>query len=261
MKALFLSLYISFLAVMASAQSLPVNSAARYSGETFEQAFARYLERASPTQKAQIKADKSAYGVAVKLSKIDLKKVDQVYSETELVESFKSIRDTRFLTPTTNSSFKRRSTWLYPYDGCWARAALMAINLEKLELKRPAKVFAFGNLRVKTANATTGSVSWWYHVAPAVRVGEQVFILDPSIEPKNPLTFAEWTKRMNNSGMRIAICHTKTYGPDSSCDKPNTLDEDYAVYDQVTYLQSEWDNLVRLNRNPKKELGDFPPWL
>jgi hypothetical protein len=43
--------------------------------------------------------------------------------------------------------------------------------------------------------------------------------------------------------------------------QPKQIDMDSAVSEQSAYLYPEWQRLLELNRNPEKELGDFPPWL
>lgn len=68
-------------------------------------------------------------------------------------EGFRSLRDARWLTMPGMRDFKRRSSWLYPDDGCFARAALGGQKLESWDYPRPKKLFIFGDLEVKTANS------------------------------------------------------------------------------------------------------------
>lgn len=85
----------------------------------------------------------------------------------------------------------------YPEDGCYARAHEMARLLE-LNGISSRKVFVFGNLSVKTPNAARGKVSWWYHVAPYVRVRQAdgtvvEKVVDPSLFSDGARSVAEWT--------------------------------------------------------------------
>jgi hypothetical protein len=79
---------------------------------------------------------------------------------------FEAVRDARYLKDTVRDSFLRRSSWLYPQDGCWIRAELARKQALQNKLGNLLKVFIFGALSVKTANALAGHVTWWYHVAP-----------------------------------------------------------------------------------------------
>ncbi len=85
--------------------------------------------------------------------------------------------------------------FLYPQDGCYARAHAMSRILEELGIIS-GKVFVEGDLRVETNRSPDGYVEWWYHVAPIVMVrknGQNVpFVFDPSIFQR-PVPVAEWT--------------------------------------------------------------------
>ncbi|MBV2167500.1 MAG: hypothetical protein KUL82_02225 [Bdellovibrio sp.] len=86
-----------------------------------------------------------------------------------------------------------------PENGCWARAHLMARELEKRGI-RVAKMFVEGTLVVQTKKALNGEgVVWTYHVAPMVAVqtakGVEMRILDPSLFEK-PVPVKTWTDKM-----------------------------------------------------------------
>jgi hypothetical protein len=183
-------------------------------------------------------------------------------TSAELKEHFEFVRDLRFLESPQQPGFKRRSSWLYPDDGCFARAALAVKNLASNNQLPPNKIFVFGNLNVKTGNAPDGSVSWWYHVAPIIEVQGAKYVLDPALEPKHPLPMMDWLKLMGDpKQMEVAICGSGTYTPNDSCDKTTDGLEQGAGDDQIYYLDAEWDRLLELNRDPHKELGDLPPWM
>jgi hypothetical protein len=76
--------------------------------------------------------------------------------------------------------------FLYPDDGCWARAHEMCrlmINMGR----SPKKVWIQGNLHVSTKNNPTCNVRWGWHVAPTLCVRgprffqTQAMVIDPSL--------------------------------------------------------------------------------
>lgn len=120
----------------------------------------------------------------------------------------------------------------------------------------------FGNLTVRTANAPSGSVSWWYHVAPIVQVNGQKYVLDPAIEPHGPLKLEDWLARMdtNINRLEVAVCSSGSYSPVDSCDHVSDGVEPVAMGDQQEFLSLEWTRQIELGRNPLDVLGPNPPW-
>lgn len=182
-------------------------------------------------------------------------------SMADMQERFEKIRDERFMTMADEPEFLRRISWLYPKDGCFARASLFNRNAFRLFIPVPNKVFAFGNLRVKTPNSSRGVVGWWYHVAPIVQVGAEKYVLDPAIEPERPLLLKEWIERMGNpKRIKVSICSSGAYSPGDNCLKETDGMELRAERTQKHYLALEERELKRMGRNPEAELGDTPPW-
>ncbi len=180
-------------------------------------------------------------------------------STSTLVGRFKSVRNDRHIRWKRDPSFPRRISWLYPNDGCFARAAMANRWFKARGITPPNKVFAFGELTVRTNNHPRGRVSWWYHVAPIVQVGGTRYVLDPAIEPGRPLQLGEWLARMGTPGrIKVAICGAGTYSPSSSCS--NSSVGTSGVSSQQTYLSREWDQLKRMGRNVEALLGPNPPW-
>jgi hypothetical protein len=80
--------------------------------------------------------------------------------------------------------------FLYPNDGCWARAHEMC-RLMIADGAQPDKVWIYGTLRVPSHNKAPSSyppgcvVAWGWHVAPTLRVntpnGVQTWVVDPSL--------------------------------------------------------------------------------
>lgn len=142
-----------------------------------------------------------------------------------------------------------RPSWLYPDDGCFARAAVATRTAFHHFFPLPKKVFAFGNLTVKTPNSPRGKVSWWYHVAPIVQVGDAKYVIDPAIERSRPLLLREWLEAMGTpEKMKVSICDSGTYSPGDRCNKDSDGLELRAINTQRHYLRLEERRLRALNR-------------
>lgn len=176
-----------------------------------------------------------------------------------LQNRFKSVRDDRHLNWTRRPGFSRRISWLYPNDGCYARASSANRWFKRHGISTPSKVFAFGKLRVKTRNHPRGVATWWYHVAPVVQVGGTKYVIDPSIDASKALTITEWVTRMGTPGrIRVSICGSGTHSPRSDCSSQNVGSA--GVSSQAKFLGREWDQLKRMGRNSELLLGSNPPW-
>lgn len=183
----------------------------------------------------------------------------------DLQPSFEIVRDEKFFVD--SDSRQRRATWLYPDDGCFVRAAVAANIIEKTVGIKAAKIFAFDNLSVKTVNSPSGEVGWWYHVAAITKTvdpltkKETFHVYDPAIQPKKPMEVREWLRAMNSPNAEIAICASESYDPDSDCASGISSSLGRAKNEAQWFLPSEWYRLEELGRDPKRELGDSPPWL
>ena len=205
---------------------------------------------------------KSAIGSTVPLPEVDLKQVPQLNDYLELESAFQYIRDLRFLEDPELAGIERRASWLFPDDGCYARASLAIQNLQNYSAIRPLKIFAYGNLVAKTSNTFEGTVTWWYHVAPILGAQGNYYVLDPALEPKRPLLLKEWASRLGTSPyISYNICQPQTYLPYSSCDTPPSDEDANAVSDQLGFLPLERERILELDRNPAEELGEHPPWV
>ena len=204
----------------------------------------------------------TAEGASVPYDPAKLPLATEWQSADEMLKRFQAMRDYRWLQTGDRPNFSRRLTWLYPDDGCFARAALAVMNLKTWGNEPPSKVFAFGNLLVKTANSLSGSVSWWYHVAPLVQVSGQKYVLDPALEPTAPLKLEEWLARMSQdiSKLEVAVCGSGSYVPSDDCVKDTDGVETTAAVDINDYLRAEWSRMVQLQRDPSEVLGANPPW-
>ena len=91
--------------------------------------------------------------------------------------------------------------FLYPDDGCWARAHEMCRLMINMGLS-PAKVWIQGNLHPATRNHPSCSVGWNWHVAPTLCVCRrwffrQAMVIDPSLFT-TPVTKAQWKAIQND---------------------------------------------------------------
>lgn len=223
--------------------------------------YSRYEQRVLKAEGNQKFLGASAIRTARKYSEASLPEATPWSSVSVMQERFEKIRDARFINLSGEPDFPRRISWLYPKDGCFARAALFNRNAFQMFIPIPKKVFAFGNLRVKTNNSRRGVVGWWYHVAPIVQVGETKYVLDPAIDHDRPLPLREWLARMGKpEKIKVAICNTGTYSPGSDCNKKTDGMELRALNTQKHYLHLEEQELRRMGRNVEDELGENPPW-
>lgn len=264
-------IYLFSLALFAPLASEAGLSAHRFANQPYAEAKAhallnRFLSIQLPLQQTQDDSNLTRPTDPESLSKpleaLDISTIPDVGSYADLENQFHMIRDTRYL-QTSEPSFPRRLTWLYPDDGCYARAEIAAEHLVTNNFVVPKKVFAFGDLSAKTENSPYGSVQWWYHVAVIYRVGNQPYVLDPALDPKAPMTLNAWNSAINGGNDRVTfvVCSKDTFDPDGDCLKPNPISDTFAESEQRGFLSLEWDRLLQLNREPQKELGEFPPWL
>jgi hypothetical protein len=85
--------------------------------------------------------------------------------------------------------------FMFPDDGCWARANEMCRLMENMG-HSPRKVWIDGNLETPTANHPSCKVYWGWHVAPTLCVRTRLFlterwVIDPSLF-STPVTKATW---------------------------------------------------------------------
>jgi hypothetical protein len=113
--------------------------------------------------------------------------------------------------------------FLYPDDGCYARAHQMCRLLIKAG-EQPAKMFLYGNptMIVHTKNIPPPGcqIAWFYHVAPVLQVGTAVsptvYVLDPSLLSA-PGTDAQWKTVQSNSGGMSVITAPSVYFRSPTC--------------------------------------------
>lgn len=104
--------------------------------------------------------------------------------------------------------------FLYPDDGCWARAHEMCRLMINMGLK-PKKVWIQGSLHVSTANNPSCNVYWGWHVAPTLCVQTSFFssttmVIDPSLFA-TPVTKATWKSVQGDPGATLTDSDASIY--------------------------------------------------
>jgi hypothetical protein len=252
---------VSVLLILASSASFARGlSATRNEGESYEDARSRHSYTRYYSAKPRIA--NSPEHMAKALRAIKSSEVPAVSSAKDLTTQFDFFRDDRYLV-STEPNFLRRIAWMFPDDGCFLRAELARLLLADRKFTAAKKIFAFGKLEAETKNSPTGSVQWWYHVALTYRVGDNIFVLDPSLNPSKPMTLLEWDAAIGGAitPVKYAVCSGGTFDPDDDCVNPKGLDKEDVVSDEGEYLTDEWARILELHRDPTRELGNFPPWL
>ena len=195
-------------------------------------------------------------------------------------ENFEKIRDMRYFSESNKPDFLRRISWLYPDDGCWTRASAVIkdffgpFNNVVNQFPRPSKVFVFGNLCVNSSNHPGGMVTWWYHTAPVVKDPQTnlIYVIDPSINPRQPLTLEKWLAAMNpqsgacardhvqKKAMYIAICNGYGANPNNKCNAGFATEANNTA-EQISFQRKERARQLQLGRDADAVLGKQPPWL
>jgi hypothetical protein len=239
------------------------NSQSRNADETYAEAEARFRRNLSDLNLKNYLNIHSVKSLAGAVDSLDLGKTPTLESYELVVNLFAAVRDLQFLDDPTRNGIKRRSSWLYPDNGCYARADLMIRNSRELgHLSQLAKLFIFGPLEVVTANHSVGVVYWWYHVAPIVQALGTTYVIDPAVDHIKPLPLTQWLERISrdSSELLASLCQSSAYGPFNRCETTADQGASRATEDQASLLDLEWQRLVELGRDPTLELGNSPPW-
>ena len=146
----------------------------------------------------------------------------------------------------------------YPEDGCHARAHEMTRLLEDKGIIA-AKVFVEGDLRVDTENSPKGYVSWWFHVAPILKVKkdgkEEVYVIDPSIFSE-AVPLQEWLaiQTSHEDGRQDEVYKTRRFNY-----TPLNKSSDIDKYDDsvTTRMKSTMKRYlkIQLEREQKRKQG------
>lgn len=253
-----------FLVISSCSQGgLAVESAVRQPGEDWQTALSRAMEK-NTDDHGLFSRSGSALGSAQAYSEnLDIEALPEWReSGSELQLAFERARDERVYSQGNRPEFLRRSSWLYPDDGCYVRAAHAVYSFGRQNKLLPGKIFVFGRLRIQSGFSASGKVWWSYHVAAAFRIQNRALVIDPSIDPHRPLFLKEWLSHMSKdlNKVRIAVCDTNAYSPSRNCFGSAPISEERLSQHQRSFLDNEWSRVKSVQLNPERLLGDEPPW-
>lgn len=220
------------------------------------------------TEGTGLESPTSAYNLRQKYSELDFSLVRQVASFVEARRIFDLLRDHRGIFDPSRESFMRRTTWLWANDGCFVRSAYMTRLMGEREALPLTQFFVFGGDILAKPEWREGweyGLPWTYHVAPVLRVGSAVYVLDPAVDQNAPLEISDWLSRFVQApaDMEVTVCGPHAFGPNEECWGTHPLDhpEGMAIERWNTYFfDSEWRNVTNRGFDPFRLLGDFPPW-
>jgi hypothetical protein len=93
--------------------------------------------------------------------------------------------------------------WRNAFSNCDGRALLTVELLRDAGFPEVTQVVSYGNLRPLSADSPFGFYSFVYHIAVAVRaqagVGARFFVIDPALDPEQPMTLDAWFARQVDS--------------------------------------------------------------
>jgi len=121
--------------------------------------------------------------------------------------------------------------FLYPDDGCWARAHEMCRLMINIGLS-PKKVWIQGGLHVDTANSPYCYVNWGWHVAPTLCVRGSWFfttktmVIDPSLFDA-PVSKATWKSVQGDTNATLTDSSASIYYLWGSITDPNYIETNY----------------------------------
>jgi hypothetical protein len=123
-------------------------------------------------------------------------------------------------------------------------------------------VFVFGDLKHVNKYDSRGASYWWFHVGSAFRIGQRAVVLDPSIDPRSPIPLDRWIRSFAKKvdATRVSVCDSYAYVPVSTCIGGRTSAEGGSIRHLLDYMSPEWNQLRRMRHDPRKLLGDQPPW-
>ena len=146
--------------------------------------------------------------------------------------------------------------FLYPDDGCWARAHEMC-RLMIAAGAQPAKIWIYGGLHVQSANKPDCNVNWYWHVAPTLQVstatGIETWVVDPSLFTQ-AVSQATWVSVQGNPNPTLAP---------SSADIYTLSPPTYSTTTDLTYTQTNIDLQTYRNLLQLRSVGPAgpPPYI
>jgi hypothetical protein len=196
-------------------------------------------------------------------SEISAEGVPYFATMAEMQEAFEYVRDRKTFRWQQMQKTTRRTTFLYPQDGCFLRAALMNRAMQTRYVLPLPKIYVFGNLAAHSEFDKNKTIYWYFHVALATKVGSDLFVIDPSLNYYHPLLLSEWLALMgvDELSAEVRLCDPNSYSPFDRCvGSDGTMENQFRDNHLQYYLGVEWNNLVKLGFNPYELLGEAPPW-
>lgn len=209
------------------------------------------------------------------------------WTDAEIMAHFATSRSDRYLEQSTVPGYPRRISWLFPDNGCFARAE-QVIGMETDPARKPFKLWALdtsgmNQLEVITDNHPSGQVNWTWHVVPLVlNSANQPIVFDAALNPCGPLFWEDWLALMvggnaslfddTASPFRVVVSDYNAYVPgheifDQSPGHADHLADSYVELEDDSdpwyrFLYEEWERQVTdLSRDSEEMFGDDPVWL
>jgi hypothetical protein len=141
-------------------------------------------------------------------------------------------------------------TFLYPVDGCYARAHEMC-RLMGLQGVSSQKVFNYAgsnnDLFVQTKNSPFCSVNWLYHVAPTLRVRKSFpstedQVIDPALFT-GPVTTTAWQLKQTDPNSTLVATDASVFYRSKAGNlsyDPNYINTNATLKDMLGYLKKWW---------------------
>ena len=101
--------------------------------------------------------------------------------------------------------------FLFPHDGCWARAHEMC-RLLIAAGAAPRKIWISGQLSLQTTSDPACELIWNFHVAAIVGTGSKARVIDPAT-CAGPVTRAKWITRLNATAYTVIETDSLRYRP------------------------------------------------
>ena len=235
----------AFVSLQAAAQLSVAVSAVRPANQDWQQTLSAKNLRLPANSALSVTA---AHG---KWSSIEaIPKWSLTFSELENLS--KTVRDIRPYKNPNSRKYLRQAPWLYPLDGCYAKAAHVSDVIQDAGYVAPGKIFAFGNLRVKSKYAEGGYAHWSYHVVPGYQIENEIYVIDPVASENEDgtnsglLTLQQWLTRIsrNPENVKVSLCDSNAYDPRRRC--IGGLNSGNYLGHMSHILNDEYENLQNL---------------
>ena len=214
----------------------------------------------------------TARQIQAPIEQVDLSQLPDWGDFSKVHEAFLRVRDEPFL-ECKSTAFPRRIPWLYGWNGCYLRAALVRRAFRMWGYPKIKKAFLFGAMEFESILPEEKKLSYNDHVAGVLRVGQDAYVIDPPVDFAGPIVFKKWMTTLAANGkcssLKVSICNELTLGHNSKWDQTDQAQEvgirggkaRSIDFFKEEYLRQEYELLVELNLDPEILLKNEPPWL